>query len=279
MTGFAALLELPRGGFTAPGFAVFTDLLIGWVLAPGRRTITGMIVVGDPGKRRAHDAYHRLVRDGAWKMSSLWPGLAVHAIGAFAPTGGVPLDCDDTLFHKSGHRIDGAGIFRDAVRSTARKVVYAMGLNLVVVTLRVQPGWGGPPIAIPVNARLHRKNDDTTTIERAAAMIRELAEWLPQRCFHLCADGAYATLAGADLPRTHLTSRIRRDAAIYDQPPPHTGKRGRPRTRGARLPTPEDLATNTRQRPTPDTGTTSTSTNAARPCNASFTSATSSGTA
>ena len=48
MNTFAALLELTRSGFTTPGFAVFTDLLTGWVLAPGRRTITGMIAVGDP---------------------------------------------------------------------------------------------------------------------------------------------------------------------------------------------------------------------------------------
>lgn len=245
MTGFSALLELARAGFTTPSFALFSDLLTGWVLAPGRRTITGMITVGDPGRRRAHDAYHRLVRDGAWSMTELWRVLAIHAIGSFAPTGVVPLDCDDTLFHKSGRHVEGAGIFRDAVRSTVRRVVYALGLNLVVVTLRVQPRWGGTPIAVPVNARLHKKKDTTTTIEHAAAMIRELAEWLPERCFHLAADGAYSTLAGAGLPRTHLTSRIRRDAAIYDKAPPRTGKRGRPRTKGARLPTPVDLAAQT----------------------------------
>ena len=67
-------------------------------------------------------------------------------------------------------------------------------------------------------------------------MIRELAEWLPDRQLHLCADGAYACLAGADLPRTHLTSRIRRDAALYRPAPARTGTRGRPRTRGGRLP-------------------------------------------
>jgi hypothetical protein len=240
-----ALLDLARSGFTTASFALFTDLLIGWVLAPGRRTITGMIAVGDPGRRRAHDAYHRLVRDGAWSMTGLWRVLAVHAIGSFAPTGVVALDCDDTLFHKSGGKVEGAGIFRDAIRSTVAKVVYALGLNLVVVTLRVQPRWGGTPIAVPVNARLHRKNDATTTIEHAAAMIGELAEWLPERHFHLAADGAYATLAGAGLPRTQLSTRIRRDAAIYEPAPPRTGKRGRPRTKGARLPTPLDLAAQT----------------------------------
>ena len=88
-----------------------------------------------------------------------------------------------------------------------------LGLNLVVVTSRVSPPWGGYPTAVPVNARL----------QHAAAMIRELAEWLPDRQLHLCADGAYACLAGADLPRTHLTSRIRRDAALYRPPPARTG--------------------------------------------------------
>jgi hypothetical protein len=248
VSAFAALLGLARGGFTAPGFAVFTDLLTGWVLAPGRRTITAMIAVADPSGRRAHDAYHRFVRDGAWSMNRLWRVLAVHAVTSFAPTGMVTLDCDDTLFHKSGPNVEGAGVFRDAVRSTVRRVVYALGLNLVVLTLRVQPPWGGPPIALPVNARLHKKNDTTTTIEHAAAMIRELAGWLPDRQLHLCADGAYATLAGASLPRTHLTSRIRRDAALYQKAPPHTGKRGRPRTRGERLPTPAQLATKARPR-------------------------------
>ena len=88
--------------------------------------------------------------------------------------------------------------------------------------------------------RVHRKHDATTTIGHAAAMIREIADWLPERYFHLDADGAYATLAGAGLPRTQLTSRMRRDAALYEAAPPRTGKRGRPRTKGDRLPTPDN---------------------------------------
>ena len=142
----------------------------------------------------------------------------------------------------------GAGVFRDAVRSTARRVVYALGLNLVVVTLRVAPPWGGCPIGVPVNVRLHRKRDEATTIEHAAAMVRELAAWLPERSFHLCADGAYASLAGAELARCHVTSRMRRDAAIYEPAPPRTGRRGRPRTKGARLPNPQALAAKVRRR-------------------------------
>lgn len=242
MTGFLALLDLARTVFTTPSFAIFTDLVTGWVCAPGRRTITNMITVADPAGRRAHDAYHRLVRDGAWSMSRLWQSLATHLVDRLCPDGVVELACDDTLFHHDGPKVHGAGIFRDAVRSTLRRVVYARGLNLVVITLTVRPPWGGTPIAVPVNVRLHRKKDDTTTIAHAAAMITEIADWLPDRCLHLVADGAYATLAGTDLVRTKITSRMRRDAALYEPPPPRTGRRGRPRTRGDRLPTPAQLS-------------------------------------
>lgn len=239
---FARLVDQTRSCFSARSFAIFTTILAGWVLAPGRRTVTAMIASGDPGGARSHDAYHRFFRDGAWAMSSLWRLLATHAVGRFAAEGTVPLDCDDTLNHKVGRKVEGAGVFRDAVRSTARRVVYATGLNLVVVTLRVSPPWGGCPIGIPINVRLHRKADTTTTVAHAAAMVAELASWMPERNFHLCADGAYSSLAGAGLPRCDVTSRMRRDAAIYKAAPPKTGKRGRPRQKGARLPSPQVLA-------------------------------------
>jgi len=76
--GWTALLTAARPLFRAPSFALFTDLLTGWVLAPGRRTITAMIAVADPACDRAHDRYHRFVRDGAWNMNGLWRLLATH---------------------------------------------------------------------------------------------------------------------------------------------------------------------------------------------------------
>ena len=248
MSSWTALLTSARPVFRAPSFAIFTDLLTGWVLAPGRRTVTAMITLADPAGGRAHDAYHRFLRDGVWNLRGLWRLLATHAVTRFAPTAVISLDCDDTLFHKSGRQVAGAGNFRDAERPTGQRVVYALGLNLVVVTLRITPPWGSMPIAIPVNARLHKKKDPITTVEHAAQMMRELAAWLPDRQLHLCADGAYASLAGAELPRTHVTSRMRRDAALYDPAPPRTGKRGRPRLKGQRLPTPPEIAAQARPR-------------------------------
>lgn len=51
------------------------------------------------------------------------------------------LDLDDTLFHKCGRKVKGAGSFRDPIRSRGQHIVFAHGLNLVVLTLRVRrPG-------------------------------------------------------------------------------------------------------------------------------------------
>jgi hypothetical protein len=115
----------------------------------------------------------------------------------------IVLDADDTVYHKTGRAIEGTGTFRDAVRSTRNRVVYAWGLNLVVVTLRVTPPWGGCPLGLPISVRVHRKGGPTT-VELAAAMIRQIAGWLPGRRLHLYTDGAYAHLPPG--PRRHLES-------------------------------------------------------------------------
>ena len=43
-------------------------------------------------------------------------------------------------------------------------------------------------------------------------------------------------------PRVTWTTRLRKDAALYGLPPARTGKRGRPREKGDRLPSPAKLA-------------------------------------
>jgi hypothetical protein len=177
-----------------------------------------------------------------WDLTELWYRLVLHLVVKLVPEGTVLLDLDDTLHHKSGRKVEGAGIFRDAVRSTGKRVVHALGLNLVVLTLRIRPPWGGEPLGLPVNVRRHPKKR-LTTLKLAEAMIHQLAEWLPSRSFSLCCDGAYASLAGRHLPRTSVTSRMRRDAAIFAPPPVRRkGQRGRPKKKGKRLPAPAKIA-------------------------------------
>lgn len=233
--------------FTQPSLLLFQTLASAWVLCPGRRTVTRMITVADPAREHAHDAYHRWLRAGVWSITELWQVLVRLLVTRLAPVGVLHVDLDDTLFHKAGRKIAGAGIFRDPVRSTARHVVYALGLNVVVVTFRLTPPWGGEPLGLPINVRLYRKGGPSH-VALGTAMMRELATWLPDREFALVCDGAYAAIAGLDLPRTHVTSRLRRDAALFAPPPPRKrGQRGRPRKRGRRLPSPVQLVRRARR--------------------------------
>jgi len=227
--------------FTAPGAEIFARLMTGWILCTARRTITGILPFADPCFQRAHDAYHRFFPDCRWDIRKFWQILTLILVKLFCPTGIITIALDDTLFHHSGRKINGAGYWRDAARSTKKSIVYAWGLNLVVLTLQIQPPWGGEPLGLPINMRLHRKNGDTL-IELAMQMINQLHQWLPQRQFRLVADGFYATLAGQQLPRTHLVSRIQRNAKIFDLPPKRRKKlRGRPRKKGKRLASPQHM--------------------------------------
>jgi hypothetical protein len=100
------------------------------------------------------------------------------------------------------------------------------------------------PVAIPVLAKLVIK--DTSSASRlwlARRMTEMLAGALPGRDIRVVADSAYAGGELKKLPaRVSWTTRLRKDAALYGLPPQRTGRRGRPRQKGDRLPS---LATRT----------------------------------
>jgi len=232
--------------FTKPSAEIFLTLMTGWVLCTARRTVTGILPFADPTCNHAHDAYHRFFPEARWAMTGLWQILTLILVGRFCPTGIITLALDDTLFHHTGRKRDGAGYWRDAVRSTKKSIVYAWGLNLVVLTLQIQPPWGGEPLGLPIHMRLHRKKQKTL-IELAAEMIQQVGERLPERAIRVVGDGFYATLAGQVSANVTIISRIRRDARLYDLPPrKRANRRGRPRIKGKKLPKLETMGAHIR---------------------------------
>lgn len=111
---------------------------------------------------------------------------------------------------------------------------------MVVLTLRIIPPWAGEPLGLPINMRLHRKNGETY-LELAQAMLTEVARWFPDRRLRLSGDGNYAPLVAFEPSKLVVTSRMRRDAALFDQRTKKSG-RGRPAKKGKRLPSPQRIA-------------------------------------
>ena len=78
-------------------------------------------------------------------------------------------------------------------------------------------------------------------MQLARELISILAQAFPDRLVHAVGDAAYHGKALL-VPATTITTRLPANAALYALAPPRTGKRGRPRSKGARLGRPVDLA-------------------------------------
>ena len=118
------------------------------------------------------------------------------------------------------------------------------GNNWVIAAVVVKLPAISRPVAIPVLATLVIK--DTCSASRlwlARRMAQMLAEALPGRAIHVVADSANAGGELKKLPRrVTWTTRLRKDAALYELPPGRSGRRGRPREKGDRLPSLTRLA-------------------------------------
>jgi hypothetical protein len=90
-------------------------------------------------------------------MARLWCRLVLLLVATLDLPKTLCLHGDDTLFHKSGRKVNGAGSFRDPIRSRGQKTVYAWGLNLVVLAIEVRPPWAASPWPCPSTSASTRR--------------------------------------------------------------------------------------------------------------------------
>ena len=232
-------------------------LLVGAILAPGKRTVTSLLRIAGLGRERRFTNYHRVLNRVAWSPRAASRVLLGLLLDAFAPTGPVVLGIDDTIERRRGKRISAKGIYRDPVRSSKGHFVKASGLRWLSLMLLAPVPWAGRVWALPFltalapserycrqRGRRHKKLTDW-----ARQLALQARRWLPGREVVLVGDGSFAALDPlAALARRGLTcvTRLRLDAALYAPAPPRKpGTVGRPRTKGARLPSLTDVLADT----------------------------------
>jgi len=243
--------------FTAPGLANFSCLVAGIIRCQGRHTITRVIQAsGDLAGGKHHSAFYDFLGKGRWAADELGRVLLTLLVPFLDSEIVAPLD--DTLCKKGGPHFWGAGMHRDANRSTYGKqtsgdnqVAFAFGHNWVVLAVWVPCPWDrGRGLAVPILFRLCRSKKLTPAseyrkrTELAADMIEILDAWLPaSRTLHVLVDREYASSTVIlRLPEgVRLSGSLNMDAALYAEPGEYNGK-GRPRIRGRRLPSPALLA-------------------------------------
>jgi len=250
VTSFQALLQPLAGVMTAPSFQTWLMLVTGWVLAR-RRTVTRMIVAAGAIDEKHFSSFHRLFSHAAWSRDEL--GLAIFALLQRWYGATVFLGIDDTLARKRGSKMFGTGMHYDPLLSSRGHTVTNWGHCWVVLSVLVAfPFWPNRYFSLPILFRLYLNKKKAKQFRRAYRSKPELAvEMLQLLCkrheklhFHALGDSAYGgqSVLGQLPSNSDLTSRLVLDARLHDAPPvPQSGRRGRPRRRGNRLPTPKQM--------------------------------------
>lgn len=249
---FLALVQPLAWTMSAPSFQSFLTLLTGWIFAP-RRTVSGMLVTSGVANLRHHAAYYRVFSAARWSLDQL--GLIVFSLlfpllDARQP---VKLTLDDTHTRKRGLKMFGVGMHHDPLLSTRKRAVVTWGHSWVVLAVVVRlPVCPDRVFSLPILFRLYLNHAAAerarcayrTRPELAVELFHVLSDAHPERRFHSLVDSSYAgaTILGRLPPNWDQTSRLPLDARLHDAPPERKpGTNGRPRKRGERLPTPEQM--------------------------------------
>lgn len=106
-------------------------LIVGAILAPGKRTVTSVLRVMGLSDESQFQRYHRVLNRAKWsslQVSQILLGLLVMA---FVPPGRpVIVAADETLERRQGDKIKAKSVFRDAARSSKKHKVTSYGLRL-----------------------------------------------------------------------------------------------------------------------------------------------------
>jgi hypothetical protein len=224
-------------------------LVMGAILAPGRRTVASILRVMGLGQERQFQNYHRVLNRARWSGQAVSERLLRLLLAAFVPAeAALVLGADETLERRRGAKIAGLGCFRDAARSTAKNKVKSMGLRWVSMMLLVHVPWNQRVWALPFLTVLapNRASNQAggkrhkTSLDWIEQMTSQVRRWLPGRRLVLVVDGGLAALKLAlscqhyREPITYVT-RLQLNARLFDLPPERkAGQRGRQRIVGER---------------------------------------------
>jgi hypothetical protein len=251
-----ALVDTLGRAFHAATALRLALLLAAALLTVGRHTVAnllrtlGPLVPGDPSSYRRVFSQRRW---SSWRLARLLSGWVLDYL---LPAGPIFLAGDDTVEEHRGKNVFGKGRHRDPVRSTHTYTAFRWGHKWVVVAVLVRLPFTRRLWALPVLVALYRSEEDNrrrgcrhkTPPQLLRQLLRVLLRWFPDRQFVCAADGNYAThdlarLAARHPRRLTFLSHFYADANLYEPAPPLLGKKpsGRPRKKGAKLPSPAQV--------------------------------------
>lgn len=125
-------------------------LLVGALLAIGKRTVTACLRVMGKSDDEHFQNYHRVLNRARWSALEAGCLLLRLLLAAFAPTGALVFGLDDTIERRRGAKIIAKGVYRDPVRSSHSHFVKASGPALAQLYAASDGavGWRGVGLAV-----------------------------------------------------------------------------------------------------------------------------------
>jgi len=240
--GLGELLKACRSCFSARSFPIFCLLTVGMIAQVGSATVTGMLLGAGIQRVVGHDRVHRFFSEHHWSTDQLGLCLARIIVTRLLPAdAAITVLVDDTLFRRRGRKVAQSYFGHDASQPGRP---FARGNRWVIAGIVVTLPGMTRPVCLPVLLRLWQGKGTASCVDLARGLIGLLLRAFPDQNLHVVGDGAYHGGALTSLPqRATITTRVARNAALYAPAPPPTHRRGRPRTKGDRLGTPEQVRT------------------------------------
>jgi DDE superfamily endonuclease len=272
----AGVLQQFQSAFTSPTYNRFVVLCIGAIVTMGRRTVSHILwsvrclICGH------FSNYHRFFSAARWSPWPVARVLATAVVALTPKNQPVIVDVDDTVAEHRGKKVFGKGWHRDAVHSSRKHTRFKLGHRWVVIAINTMLPLCVRPWALPVLSALYkppkkqpkrmkvggkrvpwskskarkqqkghkRRPRHKTPVLMARQMMAALLHWFPDRKFILLGDWGFAShdlalFCHRHRDRVTLIARTRADMMLYAMPPAQ--KRagpGRPKRKGARLPSP-----------------------------------------
>jgi hypothetical protein len=135
--------------FCRPTWRNALVLILGAVLAPGRRTVTAALSVLGLREAATFTNFHRVLNRNRWSSRTAARRLLDLLLEAFVADGPVVIGIDETIERRWGPKIKARGIYRDPVRSSHGHFVKASGLRWITVTLLAPIPWAQRVWALP----------------------------------------------------------------------------------------------------------------------------------
>jgi DDE superfamily endonuclease len=126
-------------------------LLMGAILAPGKRTVSAALKAMGLDQQKNFHRYHRVLSRAVWSSRREASRVLLELlVEAFVPEGGpLVVGVDETLERRQGKKIAAKGIYRNPVRSSHGHFVKTRALRWACLTLLAPVPWTSRVWALP----------------------------------------------------------------------------------------------------------------------------------